>query len=64
MPRYVIEMDEPTDCSDCPCFSEYYNVDFCELAKNDSGERCGRPIDGPEPWVWPRPDWCPLVRLD
>ena len=63
MPRYVIEMDEPTRCNDCPCFSENYAGGFCDLVVYIDGIR-GRPVDEDGAWSWPRPDWCPLERLD
>jgi len=63
MPRYVIEMDEPTDCSECPCFSEMYNGEYCRLVIDDDGLR-GRLIESSEAWAWPCPEWCPLVLAD
>jgi galactose-1-phosphate uridylyltransferase len=63
MPRYVIEMDEPTRCERCPCFAENYMGGFCGLVVNEHGIR-GRYIEETDAWVWTRPDWCPLERLD
>lgn len=63
MPRYMIEMDEPTDCGQCPCFSEDYSGGSCRLEVDDLGIR-GRYVVETSPYTWPRPMWCQLVRLD
>lgn len=63
MSRYVIEMDDPTRCNDCPCLSESYAGAHCMLAVDKLGIR-GKYVEEPEPWTWPRPEWCPLVELD
>ena len=63
MPRYVIEMDEPRDCGQCPCLSESYAGALCRLVVDEFGIR-GRPLHESEPYVYPVPEWCPLVRAD
>ena len=59
MPRYVIEMDEPKTCRDCPLIwedrTEGLEPSECQLA---------------DKWLPPQyadnapPSWCPLQRLD
>lgn len=61
VPRYEIEMDEPTDCGRCPCFSESYTGGLCRLWVDERGIR-GRGVETPDGTEFPRPDWCPLVE--
>ena len=60
MPRYVIEMDEPRSCRDCPCIwediTEGLEPSKCQLADN---EWLPPGYDDNKP-----PEWCPLQLLD
>lgn len=59
MPRYMVEMDEPTGCVRCQMAddAEYY----CH-AERDTRHHCGTDSDGL--YTEERPDWCPLVEAD
>lgn len=60
MPRYVIEIDKPKTCRDCPMIwediTEGLEPSKCQLADN---EWLPPGYDDNKP-----PEWCPLQPLD
>ena len=61
MPKYAIEMDEPSGCLGCQMADD--DMFFChaENAPYNELHDCGRNSDGTD--ADGRPDWCPLESL-
>lgn len=62
MPRYVIETDKQIEqCWQCPCYYETEGlwIDRCQLAQREHPN-----ADELDHSIRPRPEWCPLQKLD